>query len=480
MGEVRCPRCGKTNPAESEVCQFCQARLISFEFSSARSEPAQTVPEESPTDLDAARNLEVESLSDWLNEENGELEQPPSKQVEDIDWLSQPLPNEEWGKSAEGESKLQADEFSKLAASGTSERSESAGPLAGLSGVLTAASINVRTRKTPTQPIKLRVSENQRGHADLLQGLVESEDQAHPIPYRRGISTQNVLRWVIILVLWGAVLWSVITNKQQAALPGYTEEIAEVNRLINKIPTEERILIAFDYQPGLSAEMDAAASAVVEHLMQRELYLTLVSTSPTGPILAERFINAQTGYDYVSGVNYANLGYVPGGVIGLLSFVENPQSTLPYTLDMVAAWENESHPALPALQGVQSISDFGLLLVIVDDPDVARAWVEQVQPQLSDSDTSTPLVMVTSAQIEPVMRPYFEANPRQVDGFVFGLRGGAAYAQLTGLGELPRTYWGTYGFGLVVAALLILIGGLLLSSYSMLTGPPQAKGKVKQ
>ena len=422
----------------------------------------------------------VESLSDWLNEENGELEQPPSKQVEDIDWLSQPLPNEEWEISAEGESKLPADEFSKLAASETPERSESGGPLAGLSGVLTAASVNVRTRKTPTQPIKLRVSDNQCGHADLLQSLVEAEDQPYPAPNRQRISTQNVLRWVIILVLWGAVLWSVITNNQQAALPGYTEEVAEVNRLINQLPAEAQILIAFDYQPGLSAEMDAAASAVVEHLMQRKGYITLVSTSPTGPILAERFINARTGYDYASGVNYVNLGYIPGGVIGLLGFVENPQSTLPYTLDMVAAWENESHPALPALQGIQRISDFELLLVIVDDPDVARAWVEQVKSQLTNPDTATPLVMVTSAQVEPVMRPYFEAKPRRVDGFVFGLRGGAAYAQLTGLGELPRIYWGTYGFGLVVAALLILIGGLLLSSYSMLAGPPQAKGKVKQ
>ncbi len=27
MADVRCPMCGKTNPAEAESCRYCQARL---------------------------------------------------------------------------------------------------------------------------------------------------------------------------------------------------------------------------------------------------------------------------------------------------------------------------------------------------------------------------------------------------------------------------------------------------------------------
>jgi len=555
MGEIRCPMCGKSNPAESEVCQFCQARLIPLVFSPANSEPPESMPEEIPASNDAAptgesdwllglrpdesipgeelpvdfeageledgnapldethisaedvpdwlarlpgewtKEAEAEPLSDWLKEETGETEPPPSKPVEVTDWLGQSLPDEGQVESAESESELAPGEFPSwleairpvgdeaqtVPGRGTPERIESAGPLAGLSGVLSAEPDHVRPRKSPIYSLKLRVSANQRTHADLLQGLIESEGRAQPLPQRRGISSQHVLRWAIACVLWGAVLWSVTTGKQEAPLPAYTEETAEVNRLISQLPGEARVLLAFDYEPGLSAEMDAAATAVVDHLMLRGAYLTLVSTSPTGPILAERFLmKTQTDHHYTSGVNYVNLGYIPGGAIGLLSFVENPQRTLPYTLDMVAAWESEAHPGLPALQGVQRMNDFELLMVIVDDPDLARAWVEQVQPQLNEPDTLTSLVMVTSAQVEPVMRPYFEANPRQVHGFVFGLRGGAAYAQLTGRGELPRTYWGPYGFGLVVAALLILIGGLVLSSVSLLARSPQVKGEADQ
>ena len=54
--------CGKSNPAESEVCQFCQARLIPLVISPAKSEPPEPVPEEVPANADAAPTGE----SDWL------------------------------------------------------------------------------------------------------------------------------------------------------------------------------------------------------------------------------------------------------------------------------------------------------------------------------------------------------------------------------------------------------------------------------
>src|SRR4030067_3309431 len=62
MGEIRCPMCGKSNPAESEVCQFCQARLIPLVVSPAKSEPPESVPDEIPAGIDAAPTGE----SDWL------------------------------------------------------------------------------------------------------------------------------------------------------------------------------------------------------------------------------------------------------------------------------------------------------------------------------------------------------------------------------------------------------------------------------
>ena len=37
MAEVRCPMCGKNNPADLEVCQYCQARVKAAAYFSLRS-----------------------------------------------------------------------------------------------------------------------------------------------------------------------------------------------------------------------------------------------------------------------------------------------------------------------------------------------------------------------------------------------------------------------------------------------------------
>jgi hypothetical protein len=360
-----------------------------------------------------------------------------------------------------------------------SEKVESLGPLAGLRDVLSAGPEIGRPTQPSTRPLKLRVTANQRIHADLLREMVASEGQPGPVPKRPAFSPQHVLRWGIALILFLALLWPVILDSQQASLPDQAEPVSEANRLVGQLQPDAPVLLAFDYEPGLAAEMDAVAQAVVDHLLLQGAVPILVSTSPTGPILAERFlIETQSAHTLASGIHYLNLGYIPGGTAGLLSFIENPKFTLPYTIDGEAAWETESHPALPPLQGVESIEDFPLLVVIVGDPDVARSWVEQLSPHLQQAQ-ETALVIIASAQVEPLLGPYFGSDPRQVHGFVAGLRGGAAYARMVGRGDLSRAYWDAYGIGLFVAALLIIIAGLFISLSSMFTRSPRARTEAQ-
>jgi len=337
---------------------------------------------------------------------------------------------------------------------------EGAGPLAGLSGVLAAETNIPRSLKDSAYAPRLQVTTEQRAHVDLLEEMIAGEGKARPIPKQSVISPQNVLRWAISLVLFIAILWPAITAERQTPLPAISQETGDVSSLINDLPADARLLVAFDYQPGLSAEMDTIAAAVLDHIMLRGAYLTLVSTSPTGPFVAERFLSqTQSTHDYTHGEEYINMGYIPGGAAGLLSLAASPQRTIPYTTDGVEAWEVSGHDALPPLQGVGSLADFSMVLALVDDPDVARAWIEQVQPYLAASDAETPLVMVVSAQSEPLIRPYYEAFPQQLQGFVAGMRGGASYARLTGRTSPPTRYWDAFSAGLSVAALLIIVGG---------------------
>lgn len=417
-------------------------------------EAAEKAPSE-PAEEELDNILSEELSAEWLSPEPVEAEQGETEeaelelaQAEIPSWLEAMRPIEDAAPSIPVE---EEDE----------ERVESAGPLAGLSGVLSAEPEVSRVQKPPAYSVKLQISESQRARVDVLRDMLAAEGKPQPISRPAVISSQHILRWAIAAALILAVLWPMLTGSQEAPLPTFSPGTAALDQLINQLPSQARVLVSFDYEPALSGEMDAAAWAVVDHLMLRGAYLTLVSTSPTGPIVAERFLAVtQSEHNYASGQQYVNLGYIPGGAAGLLAFAESPQRILPYSLDGTAAWEGNNRPASPPLQGIEQLSDFALIMVITANPTVARNWVEQVQPYLDGGTSSTPLVMVLSAQAGPLVQPYFQANPRQIQGLVTGLREGAAYARLTGRSGLPRKYWDAFSIGLWVAGVLIAIGGL--------------------
>jgi len=187
----------------------------------------------------------------------------------------------------------------------------------------------------------------------------------------------------------------------------------------------------------------------------------LISTSTNGPILAERFLQADIlENEYKTGLDYVNLGYIPGGAAGLISFIENPSGTTPSSIDGFVVWDTEIGEELPPVVGINQIGDYEMVVLLVDDPDLARIWIEQLTPIITNPQTLTSLVLITSAQLEPVVRPYYESIPQPVNGLVVGLRGGAAYSRLIGGDQLPGKFWDAYGMGTFIAALLILVGGL--------------------
>jgi len=499
MDDLACPMCGKANPLDAEVCAHCQARLTplfapdSDEQRTGEDEARLATPDdffpavEPETYPDLTIELPAPSSDESVlpQEAADEAARGPADLPQWLNWISEASrPDSGKPEQASTASWLEEmrppyDQTPTRPADSRLERPEAAGPLAGLRGVLSARPEAIRSRKTVVYSDQLKVTANQRAHADLLKELLETEGVPQPAPPRKTIRSEYFLRWGILLVLLLVLLWPALTGVRRAPLPVYQEEAAELNRLVDQLPEKAPVLIGFDYDPGLSAEVEAAAATVIDHLMLRGAYLTLVSTSPTGPLLAERFMRiTQAGHSYASGINYVNLGYVPGGSVGLLNFVGSPQRSLPYTLDGTPAWETAGQDGLPPLKGVAAIEDFAMILVLVADPDTARAWVEQLQARLGRLQTLTSLVMVTSAQVEPMILPYYYANPRQVHGIVAGLRGGAAYARLTGRPGQPGRFWDAYGSGLLVSALAILAGGLVSVLLPLIMRPAPGEGEV--
>jgi len=81
--------------------------------------------------------------------------------------------------------------------------------------------------------------------------------------------------------------------------------------------------------------------------------------------------------------------------------------------------------------------------------------------QTEDSRGAVPILVVSSAQSAPMIYPYYDSG--QVAGIVSGLYGGAIFEQQYNNGRpgLARNYWDAYSIGMLLAMLLLVVGGLV-------------------
>jgi len=331
-----------------------------------------------------------------------------------------------------------------------------AGPLAGLRGVISAHPSAIRAQKPPTYSIKLRVSDEQQARLEMMEELLADEEKPMPLPSQPIITTRNIFRLIVAVVLLLPMAWMIISGgkRTSAPQPGNIPGVVDFTQRIQLLPSGVPVLIAFDYEAGFSGELNIAITNVLTQLMNKSIYLTLVATTPSGPALAESMIkNASLSMARTPGFysNYANLGYIPGGTMGLLGLATSPRNLLPYSLQIESVW------AEAPLNAIGSIKDFSAVILITNDPDTARIWIEQIGPQLQEA--GTPLLIVTSSQAEPLIRPYYESTPAQVQGMIAGLVGGVAYGRTVGNIQ-QNGIWDAFSVGITVSVLIILIGSI--------------------
>ncbi len=393
---------------------------------------------------------EMPSLPDWLGEAQPEEAAPPEAPAEGIEpaqlpgWLQAMRP-------------VEAVVLESAAASEDNQHVERAGPLVGLRGLLAGENLVTQYQKPPTISVKLRVTDKQRINASLLESILAEEIQPKQLRKERTRASQTLVRLLVGLCLIAVLAVILFSGGLPAGLSTptlYPSETVAFNSLINNLPDGAPVLLAFDYETGLSGEMNVTAAPVIDHLVAKQARLVIVSTIPAGPVLGQQLIAAaaqkQPGYSLAN--KTVNLGYLAGGATSLQEFTLNPKQAAAYALDStitgVKAWDSQ------ALLGVNSLQDFACIIVLTDNSETGRAWVEQVQTLLPN----TPMLMVASAQAAPVIQPYYDSL--QVKGMVAGLAGGMTYEQLRQAPGAAHAYWGAFQAGLLTAMLFILIGML--------------------
>jgi hypothetical protein len=332
---------------------------------------------------------------------------------------------------------------------------EQEGPLAGLKGVIPAVALGSLRRPQPI-PLTLQATEEQQASAAILEQILLGETTPRPVAATPVMASQQRLRWLIaglLLIVLGAVIFS--GTQVMPVSPVLSAESRDITGVVMNIADNAPVLVIMDYQPALAGEMEAVSGPLLDQLVRlHHPFLSFVATSPSGIVLVERLlvnanINQPGGAGYVSGQNYTNMGYLPGGEAGVLAFLQSPQAAI---------------PASPVL----NFSEYAAVLLLTDHAESARSWVEQLSV-LKQTDPATfasqPLLALTSAQTGPMLQPYFYSG--QITGMISGLPNAVRYESLNdNRPGMARTYWDAFGIGMMMAVLLIVLGSL----WSMYTG----------
>jgi len=354
--------------------------------------------------------------------------------------------------------------------SGGDSSVEAGGPLAGLQNVLPAGLGFQPTSKPKAYSTKLNATNEHQTQAALLEQILAAETAPIPMKVPVVIRSQRILRWAITALMFLLVEGILFAGTQIFVAPVSrisSDQTEMAVSVVTKIPADAPVLVVFDYEPSLAGEMQTVAEPYLTRLMLlKHPRMTILSTSPTGSALAENFMAGPlAGRDYQRGKQYVDLGYLPGGLAGVYNFAQNPAAVMPLDADGSQAWQTAP------LKGVTHFSDFAAIIILTDSAETGRVWIEQAGPARGNAS----LVIVSSSQAGPMLMPYVASG--QVDGLVNGLNDASKVEQANGQAGLARRYWDAYSVGLLLAAVMIVLGGF----WNLVTGlraRPAAKEEV--
>jgi hypothetical protein len=251
------------------------------------------------------------------------------------------------------------------------------------------------------------------------------------------------------------------------------QSLNELYDMVSAAPLDRPVLVVFDYSPAYASELETYAAPILADIVRRDLKILTVSTYPTGPPLAARLLQNVSGERELQNTrDYMQFGYLAGGPTAVQLFAANPRHALLYGFQLPVGTQTAGIWSYPIVENISRLSDFGMVVVITAGTDSARTWVEQAGPYLGD----TPMALVLSAGVEPLLQPYAIGVEPQVDSILSGLPVAHVYEGYMGLEGTARTNWDAFGSMLTVVE-LTLIGG---SVYGLVRYILRAMGVVEE
>ena len=165
------------------------------------------------------------------------------------------------------------------------------------------------------------------------------------------------------------------------------------------------------------AEQKGGIAAILTHLFDKSITLVFFSVyQPTSPPLVDKSIS-MVPKDIVEknvyGEDYVVYGFVGGEEQSLTAIGNNVWDI--YPMDQYGTPTED----IPLMENVREASDFDLVVIL-------NAWFPASEASVRqwDQTFNVPIVLAVDAAQFMALQPYY---PEQVNGLIFGVRGGAEY-----------------------------------------------------
>ncbi|MBE0686456.1 MAG: hypothetical protein IH585_10690 [Anaerolineaceae bacterium] len=334
---------------------------------------------------------------------------------------------------------------------------EKSGPLAGLQGVLTSETVTKTYSPPPAYSVTINVTDKQKAHLRILEEIISPVVQINESKKKSKSLLHKMEVFLIPVFLLFIITYSLFIDHSNLKFPeNLPADAVRFHNLatgyLNRNQEPSHVLVIFETDASSYPEMNLISEGFFENLFINNHWVTSIATNPNGVLVSEKILRNihLTVPSYNFEERNTNLGYLPGYGIGIQAFLSNPKTTSPGMDLNLKIWEK------PPLSEINTINDFDMIVLVTDNSENAKLWIEQINLLVTDSD----LLLISSAKASPLLQPYLQTN--QIDGMLSGVMGGLAFNLLSqSATNIIGKYWAIIQLVVIVFVFFILAGGVI-------------------
>jgi len=258
---------------------------------------------------------------------------------------------------------------------------------------------------------------------------------------------KNIDRRIIFLIIGLSVIIPLIVPLN---LPiSVSPPVQATYDYVESIPEGSTILMAFDYDPGTMPELYPMSIAFMRHCFRKNHKIIAVSIWPFGAPLARDAFN-QVGegeYGKVYGIDFVNLGFVPGDVVAIKALARSFREISPKDVD------NKPIESFPIMQGIDNFDNIDFVFELSAGFPGIPEWVMIVYGR-----HKKPMASGCTAVSYPQYSPYYQSG--QLKGLLGGLKAAAEYEVLIGMPEKAVSGMDAQSIAHAVIVFFVIVGNV--------------------